>query len=209
MNRCGVLLIFAASLALAQTKPTLKPADYGRWETLGAATLSPDGHAIAYEIRRVDGDNELRVGTTADSKSKAIAFCNGPAFSADSKWLACISGVSETEQERARKANRPLENKLQILDVASGAVTTIDGVQSFAFSLEGEYLAFRHYGANRENAASAGGRGGNGGGGRGGRGGGAAASENDPAGTALVVRNLATNVDTTFGNVTSYSWADK
>ncbi len=31
----------------AQRKPTLTPADYGRWETLGRARLSPDGGWLA------------------------------------------------------------------------------------------------------------------------------------------------------------------
>ena len=50
----------------AQNKPTLTPDDYGKWETLGAAAISPDGAWIAYSegdfsgpsnvfVRRADG----------------------------------------------------------------------------------------------------------------------------------------------------------
>ena len=184
----------------------MKPADYGKWESLGTATLSPDGKWIAYDIRRVNGDNELRVSAASGGSAKTIAFCTGAAFSADSKWLGCEAGVSEAEADRLKKASKPAaQNKLQILELATGNVTAIDDVPSFAFSGDGVYVAFPHYGG------SVGGGRGNAGGGRGGRGGGDNAERNDrvdPTGTTLTVRNLSTGVDTTFGNVTSFAWQD-
>jgi dipeptidyl aminopeptidase/acylaminoacyl peptidase len=214
--RTLTLLVFAAC-ALAQPKPTLTPADYGKWETLGAGTLSPDGKWLAYEIRRTDGDNELRVAATGapsgpGGKTHVLAFCSGAAFSADSRYLACSATVSETEQDRARKAGRPAQNKLNVLDLGNGEIAKVDDVQSLAFSGVGPYLAFRKYppaGAGRGANAAAPAAGG----GRGSRGGSAqdaaADPERDPAGAVLVVRNLSTGVDTTFGDVTSYSWQDK
>jgi dipeptidyl aminopeptidase/acylaminoacyl peptidase len=215
MLRPLTVLCLAAACALAQPKPTLTPADYGKFETLGAGTLSPDGKWLAHEIRRTDGNNELRVSaTTGGGKPHVLAFCSAAAFSADSRWLACESTVSETEQQRATKAGRPVQNKLRVLDLSSGAGTTVDDVQSLAFAGEGPYLAFRKFAPAGSGTGAA--RGGNaapagGGGGRGGRGGGVAASdtERDPVGTVLLVRNLATGVDATFGNVTGYAWQDK
>src|SRR5579862_1263103 len=207
------LLIFVFGIcALAQPKPTLAPADYGKWETLGTATLSPDGKWLAYEVRRTNGDNELRVSSTAGGgKTHVLAFCSGAAFSADSRWLACEATVSETELDRARKAGRPAQNKLNVLDLSNGETAKVDEVQSFAFSGEGPYVAFRKYppagagGGGRGAAPAAGG------GGRGGRGGAADSSdtERDPTGAVLLVRTLTTGVDATFGNVTAYAWQDK
>jgi len=210
-----VLLLGAASLS-AQPKPTLTPADYGKFETLGTGTLSPDGKWLAYEIRRTNGDNELRVASTAGSgKPHVLAFCSGAAFSSDSHWLACESTVSESEQQRATRAARPVRNKLQVLDLSSGAAVTVDDVQSFAFAGDAPFLAFRKF-APAE-SGGAGGRAGNAapaagtGRGRGGRGAGAGAddAERDPVGTVLLVRNLPSGVDTTFGNVTGFAWQDK
>ncbi len=203
--RAFVLAISFAVAAFAQVKPTLKPADYGKWETLGAATLAPDGKWISHEIRRTNGDNELRVTATAGGKPVTIAFCSGAAYSFDSHWLACESTVSEAEADRLKKASKPAaQNKLQILELATGKVTAIDDVPAFAFSGDGVYVAFPHYGG------SAGGRGGNAGGGRGGRGGDNAERNDrvDPTGTTLTIRNLMTGVDTTFGSVTSFAWQD-
>src|SRR5450759_6022627 len=99
----------AASFAFAapgQLKPTLKPADYGKWETLGQASLSPDGQWLAHEIRRTDKNDELRVAPAGGGKTHALAFCASPAFSADSRWLACEATVSEAEQDKLKKAKK-------------------------------------------------------------------------------------------------------
>jgi dipeptidyl aminopeptidase/acylaminoacyl peptidase len=195
----ALLAISFATAAFAQVKPTLKPADYGKWETLGAATLSPDGKWISHEIRRTDGNNELRVTSVSGGKPVTIAFCSGAAYSFDSHWLACESTVSEAEQDRLKKASKPAaHNKLQILEFATGTITGIDDVPAFAFSGDGAYIAFPRYGGST----------GNGGGGRGGRGGSDSAEGKDPVGVTLTIRNLATGVDTTFGNATSFSWQD-
>ncbi len=211
MHRTFALLVLAAS-ALAQTKPTLLPADYGKWETLGAGTLSPDGKWLAYDVRRTSGDGELRIAPVAGGKSQTVPFCSAPAYSSDSRWLACSATVSEADQEKARKARRPVQTKLAIVDLSSGAVTNVEDVQSFAFAGDGPYVAFRKYAptpaepaGTAATAAAGAGRGG-----RGGRGGGGdGETERDPVGAVLLVRNLATGVDTTFGNVTNYAWQDK
>jgi len=210
MHRTLALLTLAAA-ALAQTKPTLLPADYGKWETLGAGDLSPDGKWLAYEIRRSSGDGELRIAPVAGGKTQVVAFCSSAAFSSDSRWLACSTTVSEAEQDKLRKAHKPIQTKLTTMELSSGATTTVDDVQSFAFAGDGPYLAFRKYASTpaepAANSAAAGA--GRGRGGRGGAGGGDSETERDPTGSVMLVRNLATGVDTTFGNVTNYSWQDK
>ena len=72
----GLLLLAAAACALAsdasaQQKPTLTPDDYGQWETLGQATLSPDGLWLAVGISRVNDEAELRIHRT-DSDSVVV-----------------------------------------------------------------------------------------------------------------------------------------
>ena len=51
-RRLFVLTISAAACLCGQNKPVLTPADYGKFETLGVATLSPDGKWLAYAITR-------------------------------------------------------------------------------------------------------------------------------------------------------------
>ena len=217
-------LLLACSLA-AQTKLPPTPADYGQWETLvegggggrggggvGVSGLSPDGKWLVYSINRSNGNNELRVTNLAPNTTKTTAFGAQPAYSADSKWLAFSIGYSETEGDRMRAANRPVHNKLGLMNLGTGDQTVIDGIESFSFSPTGAYVAMRQYPPERAAAAGgAAGRGGAGGGGgrggRGGRGGAAGADDNTP-GATLVVRQLANGRDTAFGNVSEFAWQD-
>lgn len=195
-----VSVAVSAADPFAQARPTLTPADYDQFESLTAGAprggLSPDGQWLAYGINRVGGQNELRlarVGTVAPVK--VVPFGSQGSFNADSTWLAYGIGYSEDEQEKMRAARTPIQRKLGLYHLATNAETIIDGVESFAFDRAGSAIAMKRYAP-----AAAGGAGGAAGG-AGGAGGAAA-----PNGTTLIVRDLTTGIDTTFGNVAEYAW---
>jgi dipeptidyl aminopeptidase/acylaminoacyl peptidase len=212
----------------AQTKLPPTPTEYGQWETLveggggggggggrgggGVSGLSPDGKWLAYGINRQNGNEELRVASIASGSTKIIAFGAQHAFSSDSHWLAFSIGYSEAQADRMRRDNTPVQNKLGLLSMATGEQTTIDAIQSFAFSPSGTWLAMRHYPPENNAGAAAGGRGaaggGRGGGGRGGRGGSNGADDNTP-GATLILRELSTGRNMTFGNVSEFAWQNQ
>jgi dipeptidyl aminopeptidase/acylaminoacyl peptidase len=215
-------LAFTCSLT-AQTKLPPTPAEYGQWETLsegagggrgggGASGLSPDGKWLAYGINRQNGNEELRVTNIAAGTTKTTAFGTQHAFSADSHWLAFSIGYSETQADRMRRDSTPVQNKLGLLNLATGEQTTIDGIQSFSFSPGGTWLAMRHYPPEAAGTGGAGGRGAaggrGGGGGRGGRGGSNGADDNAP-GATLILRELSTGRNMTFGNVSEFAWQNQ
>jgi len=175
-----LMVLLGATPLVAQERRPITPADYGRWETLGNATLSPDGKWMAYPIARVDGKDELRIRRIAGDSTRAVAFGARPAFSADSRWLAYAIGRSEDERERLEKAKQPVRDKLGLLDLATGREVIIDDVASFAFSETGAFLAMRRY----------------------------PLKDQKHKGVDLVVRDLATGLDTNFGNVSSFAWQD-
>ncbi len=210
-----------SSSLIAQTKVPPTSAEYGQWETLiepggggrgggGASGLSPDGKWLVYGINRSNGNDDLRVTNIAAGTTKTTAFGTQPAFSSDSKWLAFSIGYSESQADRLRKDDKPVQNKLGLMNLTTGDQTVIDAIQSFSFSPDGQYLTMRHYpsetAAGGGRGAAAAGRGG----GRGGRGGGAnnGADDNTP-GATLIVRQLATGRDTTFGNISEYAWQNQ
>ena len=177
------------------------PADFAQWERLQTTGerggLSPDGRWLGYGINRTNGDNELRIVSVADGAVKTIAFGTGPMFSADSRWLAASVGLSEAQQDKLRKEKKPIRRKLALLNLASGVVSTIDSTEAFAFSADGRHLLMRHYAPERPPARS---------------------GEPDPAaaldpedvpGVTVIVRELATGRDTTFGNVGEATWQTK
>ncbi len=225
MRQTIFALLLACSLA-AQTKVPPTPADYGQWETLveegggggrggGGSTgggLSPDGKWLVYGINRSNGNNELRVANIAAGTTKTTEFGAQPAFSSDSHWLAFSIGYSETQAERMRTDNRPVQNKLGLMNLSTGEQTVIDGVESFSFSPAGTWLAMRQYPPERAaGAGAAAGRGAAGGGrgGRGGRGGGGGGQDDNTPGATLVLRQLAIGRDTAFGNVSEFAWQDQ
>jgi dipeptidyl aminopeptidase/acylaminoacyl peptidase len=186
------ITFLALTLALAaQTKMPVQPKDYGQFETLLPPALSPDGQWLAYGINRSSRDNELRITAIAGGATKTAAFGAQAVFSSDSKWAAYSIGMSESAEEKLKKDKKPVQKKLGLLNLASGEQTAIDGVESFAFSPNGAWLAFRRYPPEKpEKKPDA-----------------TEPSDDDAApGATLIVRQLSTGRDTTFGNVSEYAW---
>jgi dienelactone hydrolase len=191
-----------AFLVIAQAPPVPPtPADFGQFERLmpggERGGLSPDGKWLAHGINRTNGENELRVTAIADGATKTFAFGAQPAFSADSRWLAVSVGYSEAQQDKMRKDKKPIRRKLSLANLSNAEVATIDGVESFAFSADGRQLLMRRYApekpAGRPDAE-------------------APVAGLDPEevpGVTVVVRDLASGRDTTFGNVGDSSWQTK
>jgi len=116
-----------------------------------------------------------------------------------------------------RTKKQPVEEKLGLMNLSTGdkitgdQITgdqiTVDAIQSFSFSPDGKYLAMRHYPPQAANASE--GAAPAGGGGRGGRGGGGNGADENTPGATLIVRELASNRDTTFGNISEYAWENR
>src|SRR5262245_59603260 len=202
----------------AQSKPPITRADYGQWESLsagggrggGGGGFSPDGKWLTYSISRQNQTSDLRLVKLSDKSVKNVPFGSQLAFTSDSKWAGYSIGYSEAEQERMRTAQRPIENKLALINLTSGETSTIDGIQSFSFSPDGAYVAMRLYPPAPAGGGAAGARGGApapaGGGRGGGRGG--AETDSEPVGGSLIVRQLSSGLPTTFGNVSEFAWQD-
>src|ERR1700693_6311921 len=63
----------AGRMRTAQKTPAVPPAAFGKWETLGAGDLSPDGKWLAYSIRRVSTDEELRIASLTGARQDIMA----------------------------------------------------------------------------------------------------------------------------------------
>ena len=194
--RLASILIVALTAAVpsGQSKAPVPLQDYGKFETLPPqprAGLSPDGKWLAYGINRSNRDNELRVVAVASGTPKVVAFGSQATFSADSQWLAYAIGQSEAQEEKLRQQKKPIQRKLGTLRLASGDMTTVDGIETFAFNASGTHLAMKRYAPERKDQPEQ------------------PAADDAPAGTTLIVRELATGRDTTFGNVTEFVWQDK
>lgn len=175
-----LVALAAAPLALpAQDRPAVTPADYARWESLGQASLSPDGRWMAYALNRVSEENELRVRPMDRDTAFVVPNGSGAAFSVDSRWVAYAIGVSPTTRERLERERKPVRNAMGIRQLATGATDSIAEVASFRFSADGRFIAMRRYPAEGKRVAD------------------------------VIVQNLATGARMTFGSVAEFEWADR
>jgi dienelactone hydrolase len=194
------ILILSTSISgHAQSKPPVPSADYGQWESLATfreyGGLSPDGKWLAYGINRSNRDNELRVTNIADGTTKTVAFGAQPVFSSDSHWVAYSIGISESQEEKLKKDKKPVPKKIGLLNLATGELTTVDGIDSFAFSPDGAWLAMRRTPPEKKDSEKKDSSD-------------ASDADDTPVGATLLLRQLSTGRDTSFGNVSQYAWQD-
>ena len=154
--------------------------------------MSPDGKWLAFGINRSDRNNELRITNIADGRTSVAAFGAQPAFSSDSSWVAYGIGFSEAQEEKLRKDKKPVQRKLGLLNLATSEQTVVDGIEAFAFSPTGSYLAMRRYLPEKKEMPDAS----------------PSDETDDTRGATLIVRHLASGRDTTFGNVSDFAWQD-
>ncbi len=167
----------------ADDRPPVRAEDYGRWEDLGDATLSPRGEWIAYRITRNDDEHELRIRRAGTDSLITVPYGRSPSFSSDGRWLAYSIGVSEERREELREAEEPVRTKLGLLDLRKGDTVVVPEVSSHEFSDGGGFLAMRRYPAEER--------------------------PGDQRGADLLLRDLDEGLDTSFGNVASFEWQDE
>ncbi len=190
MNRLAIrlltatvfLLALAPTSGAAQERPTLTPDDYGQWESLtfGGAALSPDGRWLAYGIRRVNEETEIRIRSLRRDTTMVAAWGSNPTFSASSRWLAWTVGISPDEREKLEEQEKPVRLGVGLRDLADGTEREFETTSEFSFDATGEFLVLHGY----------------------------APKEPEGKGGDLRVLNLAAGTELTFGNVSEYAWSD-
>jgi dipeptidyl aminopeptidase/acylaminoacyl peptidase len=150
MHRPSLLaaaLFLSATALRAQDKPLLTPKDYGKWESLGASRFSPNGSWLAFNVNRVNEESELRIRNVGNDATTVIPFGTGPVFSADSRWVAYLVGVSPKDRERLTRERKPVRNNFVARNLATGDTIAVPEVTSFSFSNDGRYIALTRYAA--------------------------------------------------------------
>jgi len=199
-SRVFVLIAFATPLVAQQphaaAKPTLTSADYAKWETLGTGAMSPDGKWVAYDLRRGNGTTELRYRAVDSDKEQAARSASNAQFSANSRWLL-YTITPDTAGGRGGRGGRaggggrggggapaengaaPNRNKVGVVDLRTGTLTTLDDVQSYTLSSDGSHVALRRYPAGAGRRAA-----------------------------DVIVRDLDAGSELAFGNVSESAWSD-
>ena len=177
-----IAVILSASHVFAQVnggKKALSFDDYARWRTIGSTALSDDGAWITFSYRTRTMDDTLYVKSLSTVKEYEIPSGSNPQFSDDSKWVSYRVTLPFKEAEKLRKDKKPVTQKTQLMNLATGEKITYDNTSSFRFSKGSMYLAVKK-----------------------------AKSDSDAKhnGTDLIMRNLERGYDDLIGNVGSFSF---
>jgi len=212
------------TIPVPAAKRPMELADILAWKNIGAVTISNDGRWLAYRLSPIEGDSEVVVRAVEGEKTYRFPAGEAPAggagradgpgeegqqtaalrISEDSKWVAFMVYPTRDQSARLRRQRRPIQAKVQALDLATGKDVTFENVRRFAFAGErGGWLALQKAPASAGGAAS-GAAAPAAAAGRGGSGGGAAAAR--PRGTDLILRDLSTGRDLNVGNVAEYAF---
>jgi dipeptidyl aminopeptidase/acylaminoacyl peptidase len=194
----------ASASAEDNTKRAMTVADYGKWRTIRDVAISDDGQWATYGYQQRRVDDTLFVKQLPVGSETKIPRASRAQFSDDSKWVAYF--VAEpvrpndpgpvTTPDGGPAPAGPA--KLELRNLATGAVVSWDNVASFAFSKGSNAMFLRkaRAGAGPAPAAT------NGRGGGGGRGG-AAATPAAVAGTDMILRHLHDGTDELIGSVSA------
>ena len=151
-------LLFAASAApplFAQTPATLiapaasrgaakKPIThdvYDGWRAIQNPTLSRHGTWLVYTLAPQDGDGELVVRNLKTNQEFRAPRGVRPQISANAKFVAFAIAPLKADVDKAKKAKKKPDEMpksgLGLLDLSTGAVTTIERVKRFSLPEKG------------------------------------------------------------------------
>ena len=142
---CWVLtLSVQAQNTPTTTKPAIAWKDVATWKSIpnfGGVQLSPDGQWAAYVLAPNEGDAELIVQKTTDTTKYTYAIGSvsfaSMSFAEDSKWLAFKVYPKDKDKKAATKTpDKPLTDKLFLVELANNKKTEFERVKSFAFNAD-------------------------------------------------------------------------
>jgi dipeptidyl aminopeptidase/acylaminoacyl peptidase len=147
------VILFGAAVLDAGERP-LTFEDLMKFRQIRDASISKDGAWVAYVLAPDRGDGEAVVRSTTSETAFQIERGEGPVISNDGRWVAAVVAPTLEEREKAeteigREGNGEDEDKpkngLSLVDLRDGSEQRIERVESFAFSDDGRWLAFKHY----------------------------------------------------------------
>jgi dipeptidyl aminopeptidase/acylaminoacyl peptidase len=165
----------------AQDKQNLTPEDYGKWQSLGAIDLSPNGDWVAYQVTVQEDNDTLFVVNRSTNKMYKLEFGSTPEFSKDNQWIAYRIGMPYKEAEKLREQSKPVESKMGLLNLNTGKKEIVQNISRFNFSRNGKFLAAYL----------------------------APPKESKEKGAVLLLKNLSDGTTRTIGNVTEFSFNKK
>jgi dipeptidyl aminopeptidase/acylaminoacyl peptidase len=140
-----------SSVTRAAGSKQMTAADLKAWKSIRTPLVSNDGKWFAYVLSPNEGDATVVIRQTAEGATEQRFSIGEPpsaapnpfgagaapttlAISGDSKFVAFTIYPSEREARRLRQQRRPVQNKVAVVNLATGQKTEFDKIRRFAFS---------------------------------------------------------------------------
>ena len=169
--------ILVSVIQAQEAKKILTLDDYPLWSSIVSTSISDDGSWISFAYRPNGGDDTLYFKNLNTGDTYSAKYSDRPVFSSNSKWAAYRKNPKKKDEEKLRKAKKPVTRKGVLLDLASGKETSWDKVSSISFSPNGDYVLVKKTG-----------------------------SGNAKRGSDLLLKNLGTGTTMNIGNVNQYKF---
>ena len=212
MTRRLLIVLLCTAGSFAQNPKPLTLNDVLGWKRIQAPAASSDAQWFAYKLSPNDGDSSVVLKNVRDGKEQRFAIGEMPrvdtdpgapppppvhdlAFSEDGKWLAFNIYPTVTEARALKKAHKPLQNKVALIELSTGKRTEFEGIRKFDFSGEGSTaLALHRYPPTPAGPAPATPSAGD------------AKPPEKASGSDLIVVTLATGEELNLGNVSEFAF---
>ncbi|MGZ8845448.1 MAG: S9 family peptidase [Pyrinomonadaceae bacterium] len=220
-----LFLLFSAGAITAWGQTQQRPielADIMAWKGISGTALSENGDWFAYRIGPPEGDSEVIIRQTKSDKEYKFSVgeipqppaISGPAdlanlpvtgpavaFSSDGKYAVFTMFPSRSEAAQLKKQRKPIQNKVGIVNLATGEKIEIAKVRRFTLSGEnGGWIAMHKYGPDAPAGAPPAGPP---------AAGGAPARDDRPKGSDLILRELSSGQEINIGNVADFAFDKK
>ncbi|KAB1068156.1 S9 family peptidase [Tamlana haliotis] len=155
----------------------VKPSDYGQWERLSNVIISGNGEWVTYKTTTNDQDNSTYIYNTKNKSSIVFPNTSKAVFSNDANWISLSKVLPGKEAKKRLKSKKKDADK----DKASLKSIIYNLKTKDTLELEGyQSISFSDVGSYIAMKRS--------------------------EGDVLIVKNLNSKNEVTFGNVKSYNW---
>jgi dipeptidyl aminopeptidase/acylaminoacyl peptidase len=161
------------------------------WKSIASTAVSADGQWFGYRLSPMEGDSESifrQAQGTKEYKFPAGQSRSGAiAFSYDAKYAAFMTYPTAKETKALRRSRSQVYTKANVLDLATGEKVEYDKIRRFTFSGENPgWLALQKAAPESQ-----------------------ARERERWSGSDLILRELATGQELTFGNVSEFAFDKK
>lgn len=134
-------LIFSSQITFSQTRKALSLEDYAQWNRITNASIAPDGTWVTYAYKPNEGDATMHIRKVNGDTLRTALNAKQLAFSENSNWLAYLVDPTKEETEQLKKAKKTVFSDLELLNLKTNTVLSINKVKGFRFSKTAQFIA--------------------------------------------------------------------